>query len=244
MPTTSSDRTWPPLMSSTSGVPPCLKSSPTVSICEERKSWTSAAASVGRAGCWPTNTIAGRPGSTSAVSSSERPRPCLPLVNLQDKTTFLQGDATSLPFADRAFDVVWTQHVQMNIPDKQKLYSEITRVLKPGGHFLYYDIFRKEDGELRYPMPWAGTAALSFLFREAEMDGILTELGLNPEISTDQTPAGIAFFEGLLARLKTLGPPKLGLNVLMGETTRLKITHLLTHLKSGQLELKSGVYRK
>mgnify|MGYP000689953118 FL=1 len=59
------------------------------------------------------------------------------LVNLNDKTTFVQGDATELPFKDKTFDVVWTQHVQMNIPDKKKFYSEINRVLKKGGYFLF-----------------------------------------------------------------------------------------------------------
>ena len=61
------------------------------------------------------------------------------LVNLDDKTSFVQGDATHLPFEDESFDVVWTQHVQMNIPDKKMLYSEIKRVLKPDG-LLFLDV--------------------------------------------------------------------------------------------------------
>jgi hypothetical protein len=44
--------------------------------------------------------------------------------------------------------------------------------------------------------------------------------------------------------LKEFGPPKMGLNVLMGETTKPKLMNLLTHLKTGKPELKSGVYRK
>ena len=52
------------------------------------------------------------------------------LVKLNDKTTFRQGDAANLPFDNNNFDVVWTQHVQMNIPDKKKFYAEINRVLK------------------------------------------------------------------------------------------------------------------
>ena len=166
------------------------------------------------------------------------------LVNLENKTTFIQGDATSLPFDDDSFDVIWTQHVQMNIPDKEKLYSEISRVLKPGGHFLYYDILTKEDGEINYPMPWASTSDLSFLFKEEEMDRYLKQFGLTKEQSTDQTQAGIDFFNVLVAKLKEFGPPKMGLNVLMGETTKPKLMNLLTHLKSGELELKSGVYKK
>jgi ubiquinone/menaquinone biosynthesis C-methylase UbiE len=166
------------------------------------------------------------------------------LVRLDDKTTFIQGDATNLPFEDNSFDVVWTQHVQMNIPDKQKFYSEINRVLKVGGSFLYYDILRKDEGEVSYPMPWASAPELSFLFKENEMENILEKLGFTKEQSTDQTKLGVQFFIALVAKLKEFGPPKMGLNVLMGETTKPKLMNLLTHLQSGELELRSGVFRK
>ncbi|MEP0262906.1 methyltransferase domain-containing protein [Dokdonia sp.] len=166
------------------------------------------------------------------------------LVQLGDKTTFTQGDATALPFEDNAFDVVWTQHVQMNIPDKKKLYSEMHRVLKTGGHFLFYDILKKGDEEISYPMPWASTVYLSFLFKAEEMDHLLQDLGMIHKQTIDQTQAGIGFFDILVARLKEFGPPKMGLNVLMGETTKPKLMNLLRHLKEGKLELKSGVYKK
>jgi len=166
------------------------------------------------------------------------------LVNLNHKTTFIQGDATNLPFEDDSFDIVWTQHVQMNIPGKKKFYSEINRVLKTGGYFLFYDILKKEDNEINYPMPWASNGNLSFLFKADEMDNILKKLGLTKKESTNQTQDGIAFFDALVTRLKEFGPPKMGLNVLMGDTTKPKLMNLLTHLKSGELELKSGVYKK
>lgn len=166
------------------------------------------------------------------------------LVGLDQKTSFVQGDATNLPFEQNTFDVVWTQHVQMNIPDKERLYSEIVRVLRPGGYFLYYDILKKGVAPVTYPMPWAGTSDLSFLITAKEMDHILLSKGLILERETDQTPAGIEFFESLVARLKEHGPPKIGLNVLMGETTKPKLLNLLTHLKSGSLELRSGVFQK
>ena len=166
------------------------------------------------------------------------------LLKLDNKTSFIQGDATSLPFGDNTFDVIWTQHVQMNIPNKEKFYFEISRVLKPGGHFLYYDILKKGDGEVNYPMPWASTSDISFLFKEKEMDNFLTQFGLTKEQSNDQTRYGIDYLNALFAKLKEFGPPKIGLNALMGETTKPKLINLLGHLKSGELELKSGVYKK
>ncbi|MEX0288745.1 MAG: methyltransferase domain-containing protein [Flavobacteriaceae bacterium] len=166
------------------------------------------------------------------------------LVGLQDNTSFLQANAVDLPFEDLKFDVVWTQHVQMNIPDKAKLYSEIYRVLKPGGYFLYYDIFKTGKGEVTYPMPWANTAEQSFLFGWEDMKELLKGLGLSDILSTDQTQAGINFFETLLTKLKEEGPPKIGLNVLMGEQTKPKLMNLLAHLKTAKLQLYSGAYKK
>ena len=166
------------------------------------------------------------------------------LLNLNDRTTFIQGDACDLPFKDDVFDVVWTQHVQMNILDKNKFYSEIERVLRPKGHFIYYDIFENEDSEVTYPMPWANTKEQSFLFKTEELEAILTKLGFFKVKNTDQTKTGIKFFENLMAKAKNIGQPKIGLDILMGETTKPKLSNLMNHLKSGKLKLESGVYRK
>lgn len=166
------------------------------------------------------------------------------LVNLNNKTNFIQGDATKLPFEDKTFDVVWTQHVQMNVPNKRKFYSEINRVLKTGGYLLFYDILKKGTEEVKYPMPWASITDHSFLINVEDMNAFFKEFGLTKEQSSNQTQAGIEFFDELIANLKELGPPKMGLNVLMGETTKPKLMNLLTHLKKGDLELISGVYKK
>jgi SAM-dependent methyltransferase len=47
----------------------------------------------------------------------------------------LRGDATRLPFADDAFDVVITSEVLEHIQDDVAAIAEMVRVLKPGGHF-------------------------------------------------------------------------------------------------------------
>lgn len=166
------------------------------------------------------------------------------LVKLSENTDFVQGNALNLPFEDNTFDIVWTQHVQMNIPDKKMFYSEIKRVLRKGGKLLYYDIYSNGEDEVLYPMPWANISEQSFLFESKDMDQILVELGFSKVQATNQTQAGIEFFEVIDAKLKEFGPPKMGLNVLMGETTQLKLINLLTHLKNGKLTLQSGAYKK
>jgi len=58
---------------------------------------------------------------------------------------FVQGDAQNLPFPDQSFDAVVTVDASHIFPDRERFLSEVARVLRPGGHFLYAD-FCNRDG--------------------------------------------------------------------------------------------------
>ncbi|MDY0202313.1 MAG: class I SAM-dependent methyltransferase [Tenuifilaceae bacterium] len=166
------------------------------------------------------------------------------LVGLSHSTKFIYGDATNLPFGNNEFDVVWTQHVQVNISDKLKFYSEIKRVLNDNGVFIYYEVFKTGNKEVNYPLPWADESSISFLEQSSKIDSILLQLGLVKKQSANQTESGIKVLEKMLDRLTTRGAPRLGLNVLMGASTKDKIANLLSGLKEGKIYLESGVYEK
>src|SRR3982750_1961113 len=50
---------------------------------------------------------------------------------------FQPADPADLPFPDQSFDAVVCQFGVMFFPDKEKSYREATRVLKPGGRYLF-----------------------------------------------------------------------------------------------------------
>jgi arsenite methyltransferase len=54
--------------------------------------------------------------------------------------TFVEGEAENLPFEDETFDVVISNGVIDLIPDKDAVYSEIHRVLRPGGRIQVADV--------------------------------------------------------------------------------------------------------
>ena len=57
-----------------------------------------------------------------------------------ENVEFILGDIENLPLPDHSIDVAVSNCVMNLVPDKSLAYSEVYRVLKPGGHFSISDI--------------------------------------------------------------------------------------------------------
>lgn len=165
-------------------------------------------------------------------------------VGLTDLVDYRQGDATALPFADGEFDVVWTEHAAMNIPDKPRLYKEMHRVLKPGGTLAVYDVLAGPSGPVLFPVPWARTPDTSFLVQPSELRRLLEDAGLTVSDWSDTTEAARAWFVTLAEKIRKEGFPPLGFHVLMGADFQAMAQNQGRNLQEGRIVLGQIVARK
>ena len=102
---------------------------------------------------------------------------------------FRQGDIESMPVTSNKADVIVSNCVLNLVPNKHKVFSEIYRVLKPGGHFSISDIVL--EGEL--PAKWKEVAELyagcvSGAIQKNEYLDIIEESGfINITLQKDKT---------------------------------------------------------
>src|SRR6476646_5075923 len=93
---------------------------------------------------------------------------------------FRQGDIDDMPVTSNKADVIVSNCVLNLVPNKHKVFSEIFRVLKPGGHFSISDIVL--EGQL--PEKWKQMAELyagcvSGAIQKKEYIGIIEEAGFS-----------------------------------------------------------------
>lgn len=157
-------------------------------------------------------------------------------LKLDAKVHLHCGSALDMPFGAAAFDLGWMFHVGMNIEDKQALFTEVFRVLKPGGRFLVYDIMRGQDETtpLAFPVPWASSQADSFVRPPHHYEAALRSAGFATTKTEPRQDIADAFFAQAAAQASWPRPP-LTLALIMGETARDKSASLKRNYEAGRI---------
>jgi len=155
-------------------------------------------------------------------------------VGLGDTIDLRVADALDLPFPDARFDVVWTQHVSMNIADKPGLYAELGRVLRREGRLAFFDVVAGEHGPPHFPVPWADEPDRSFLAKPEAIRETLKSTGWTITRWEDLTSEALQWFTSRAEAPPS--PSPVGLHLVM-PNMRAKVGNLHRNLAEDRVRL-------
>jgi len=158
-------------------------------------------------------------------------------TGLADACAFHLGSVVDLPFGDGQFDAGVSFHVAMNIDGRAGFYAELARVLRPGAPLCVFDVMKGPAPGMVYPVPWAETAATSFLRSHSETCALLRGAGFEIVTEENLRDFAIDFFHQAFAKAAAAGgPPPLGLHLLTGANAPEKLSNYLRACEAGQIE--------
>ena len=166
------------------------------------------------------------------------------ITGMTDRVRILQGNALALPLPDDAFDRAYSQNVVMNIADKRGMYRQALRVLKPGGMLALSNVCAGPNGEPYFPVPWAATAATSFLSTPDATHDDLLAAGFEIVEFRETTQSVLADQIKDRQRMETRGLPPLGVHLIIGERARQYRINSARSLEDGRTATIEALVRK
>lgn len=163
---------------------------------------------------------------------------------LGSKVSFSHGSALAMPFEDGFFDRATLIHVGMNIAEKGCVFGEVARVLKSGGLFAVYDLMLTSGDVVPYPMPWAVSAATSFLDRPSGYRSALEGAGLAIVEERDMRVFCLDLLRQMREAARQSGAPLLGLHTLVGPAAPERLKNVTDAIEKGVLSPILLVARK
>ena len=160
-------------------------------------------------------------------------------TGLADLVEYRQGDALEIPFAAGSFDVVWSQNVAMNIAERDRLYGEIRRVLKPTGRYAFADVVAGNGATPHFPLPWAREASASFLLSAEETRVRLVAAGFHLAAFEDQTVDAITRQKARTDAASS--PSQLGVHILLGADGLAILNNSIRSFQEGRIGLVQGI---
>jgi SAM-dependent methyltransferase len=156
---------------------------------------------------------------------------------LSGKVRYEIGDIGDLPCEDEAFDLVWTEHVLINLADRHRVYGELHRVLRPGGRLAFYEPVAIEGRDLLFPVPWAADDETSYLLTENETVSALQRSGFKVIEWRDTSAAAMATF----TQQQSIPPGAGGLGLVMGPRFAEMAANFARSIGEGRIQLVMGV---
>jgi ubiquinone/menaquinone biosynthesis C-methylase UbiE len=114
----------------------------------------------------------------------------------------------------------------MNIEDKRQMFAEVNRVLKPGGAYVFQEVLAGvEDAVIKFPVPWAKEANMSYLWDEEKIKNSILKLNMVAHIWKNATEQYLDEYRILAAKTAD-------------------VSNVVSNLSQGLIAIYQGVFKK
>lgn len=166
------------------------------------------------------------------------------LLRMEQNVRIEHGDGHRLPHPDSHFDGAYTQHVTMNVADRQRFFAEAYRVLKPGAFFALTEHGLGAKGDPHYPLPWSVDGTGAYLVPPSETRAVLAKSGFEDIVIEDTGAKYLAAYKMAIEKAEMGALPPLGIHILMGETALQKTRNAARNIEEGRTRPIQLICRK
>ena len=159
------------------------------------------------------------------------------------KIEIQQGDALNMPFNNNSFDIIFTQHVLMNIENKERLISETYRLLRPKGRLALNTICAGSVNPIHFPVIWANNPNISFLLLPDDLRQLIDNIGFREVSWSDNTKKIIEGIENTRSKDRTPQPRPISLDLIINDT-KTKWKNIVRNLKEGRIVVIQAVFER
>ena len=158
-------------------------------------------------------------------------------TGLSNLVSFRHGSALDMPYPEVSFDTAWTQHSSMNIADKERLYTEIHCVLRPGGRLAMHEILAGPISPIHLPVPWARVPALNHLRPPEEVRTLLKDTGFEDLAWIDESAPALHWHQQRLAS-------RPGPHLVFGDDFGEMLRNQVRNLQERRVSIIQGVFAR
>lgn len=156
---------------------------------------------------------------------------------------FRYGSGVDIPLGDERFDAVWLQHCTMNVQDKERLFQEARRVLRPKGRLALHEVVAGPIQPVDYPTPWSADGSTSFLLSQAELRALVQRCGFKELAWRDVSDESLAWFRRVAPPLGGTTPP-LGIHLILGDGAGAAVRGQVRNLAERRLEVVQAAFER
>ncbi|HEU5322882.1 MAG TPA: hypothetical protein VFX28_18905 [Methylomirabilota bacterium] len=133
----------------------------------------------------------------------------------------------------------------MDIADKEGLYRQLHRVVRPGGRLAMHEIVAGPNQPIHFPVPWASGPAISHLRPPEAVQQVIGAAGFTPLAWRDESALSLKWFhERIAAAAAAGGPPPLGVHLMLGPDAGTMSRNVARNLEEDRVRIVMAVWER